>query len=1618
MANITYEIQLTGLVNGVTAKPREIAWVQQTDTCLDSPCTYDPIKNTITVTLLEGCEGTACIEGWVIFGDECTNCEPIHFKKCFCTDKTQCSECEDCNSLGVCQSLCAIDEFCVNDDCVQCDETHPCTGGRICLYGNCVCPQGTHWNGVKCIECDETTILTACEQCINGVIVAVQCAGGCDPIKGCVDCVNDTDCSTRTDGKNCCNGNNECTCCPGFIWDPIQRKCIVAPCPPEGAAPCKRCTDDGWVDVLCPEGYECIPDVDDCVYSPCGNKECHNAFDCVAEDCGCPDTTKICTDCDDDPTGRGCEPNNCENVTCTAFECGEDCGCYQGGCVPCSWLTPEEQAATPGCNGTSLCKDTFDAKIVGCNLESTLVTSQPCACPILMGSLTNGLVVPTVTNSGTNINTVTLKSDFKYQLRKGLAADYQGFLSLPLLSDTSNANIAHNEKPSSGIVTLNLVGTYKSETAVGVLANPTTVTLATVNTSIANLSEVTFANVSFKSVEMLPAGISSGPQPGQPRPLYKFLTNITITVSYTNLIFPNTCNYGTAEIFKKDFAATSFNPDPNTFSTIYNTNLSLDKLQTSGTRSPLFVYKRSKTANFTNNDIFRKVYVPKINGVYKDVLYGPGCVTDPGKFPLVTPEFGLYSGYNYLVSNDCGCELAKTKLIQPLVICENTTPVVVLTECNTKVTINPIIPTCPINKRLSTLLVGCSYPTDAQVYYNVYINGVFEVALLPEEVSNFVKTVPAGITSVRITHSHDESCVLFEQTYTSAEKDPTYTIDCKLGNYADIVFSQVVAPGVTIVKATNLSNFNEYLLVSGVVRIVNVTKGSTINVKVEFSDGCIQTIPVLVDCCASLTLSASLNNNGKICNSVPVEVTLTSANGYGALEYYINDVQLAGTTYTATTLGEYTAKVIDANGCEKEVDFVVGECTDVVISNIPVLICTGQNSTLRIEGDPNATVILQYPNLTSATITLDANGVWEQTVSTDGVYEILTYNGVAMTGITSELNVVSTPSLSSITAPSSACKDTSVSFTFTGTAGALITVNFGFGSPVNLTIGGGGTVTHTIVYPNSGSFTVDVTEISVGGSCANDPGVTHAITIVEKPTILIGATTCDLVGNTAATAITVSPTGASLSIITGTGTISGTLGNYFLNTDTSETALIRATNGTCTTDATIIVSCNCPSIIAPNLGLGEVCASYNYAFNTYMYSITGTNYPGIITNYSGTFTAKAIYNGNDYPMSTDTQSAWITALPFDYNILNPTFHIEITDVVTGCVDTVDLTPFIITTPIVSISGPTLLCVDSPNIFTSTSSGYSAGYDYLWTVLKNGVPLAVTGNTSSTFVLTPTTYLANYEVKLTRSTGIACSTTSNTWSGVSESCCPWMNIGTTSGWGDGCNDLVFSVLGGTAPYEWEYAPHPTLGGSLTANDTGVVGNTLTIDTDQEYADANGQYRIVVTDVNGCTKEFNTPYRRCPCICSGSTCSSNQIAAGHNHEGVLLVSGLYGAGRQLQFTTLTNTPTTSASDRYRIYVHNGVSSTLIVDTGYVYVINDAGCPVTNGYPLVNLSLLSNGSIITGSLPVALVPITLIDKNSGTLRFNYTTNAGDWIEIIHNDPLCSVQGYNSAELDCLDY
>lgn len=409
MKSTSYKIRIRATVNGVEKAPSHIAWVNGSDECLVRKCYKE--KDYIVIELIPDCVGDSCIEGWVHFDDACTDCDPIHFKRCFCSQDSDCGDCEEC-VLGVCQSICPVDVVCKNGKCTECDDIIKCPDGQICKDGKCVCPPGTFYSNQykRCVECDSTTVFTdKCKSCVNGHILHVDCYGVCDPATGeCIDCIKSSDCNLYTDGRNCCD-NKVCKCCAGTVWNPTLGKC-VEDCKDTGCPTCQRCGPEGCEPIKCPTGFKCVEG--ECIEWPCKDTTCNNGADC-GKDCGCLDGQCVPCKILNCATGQcasvlGCEcasnnvckgSDDCDATYCDGFSpCLTDgCTCYEYSCVDCNNFSCAngECSNQPGCQclngkctgtppgpGGDGCSDSFTLSAdcgAECKLKATL-NSGPCKC--------------------------------------------------------------------------------------------------------------------------------------------------------------------------------------------------------------------------------------------------------------------------------------------------------------------------------------------------------------------------------------------------------------------------------------------------------------------------------------------------------------------------------------------------------------------------------------------------------------------------------------------------------------------------------------------------------------------------------------------------------------------------------------------------------------------------------------------------------------------------------------------------------------------------------------------------------------------------------------------------------------------------------------------------------------------------------------------------------------------------------------------------------------------------------------------------------------------------------------------------------------------------------------
>lgn len=229
----------------------------------------------VIVEVPEGCDGEFSFEIITVFGQTITDT----LRVC-----GTCPECERCVN-NICVKNCNEDEFCLNNDCVECLEDATCSGGKICIQGECRCPIGSVWNGEQCI------FQNNCEPCqqhnpITNECTPIQCPQGrvCKPSTGeCVECNNSGQCSN---GKICIN--NECKCPTGYIESPVTGNCIPAP----------SCENDND----CGDCFECVSE--QCVEKQCGANEI-----CINDVC-----RTLCSEDGDCPENQFCDGGICSEI--------------------------------------------------------------------------------------------------------------------------------------------------------------------------------------------------------------------------------------------------------------------------------------------------------------------------------------------------------------------------------------------------------------------------------------------------------------------------------------------------------------------------------------------------------------------------------------------------------------------------------------------------------------------------------------------------------------------------------------------------------------------------------------------------------------------------------------------------------------------------------------------------------------------------------------------------------------------------------------------------------------------------------------------------------------------------------------------------------------------------------------------------------------------------------------------------------------------------------------------------------------------------------------------------------------------------------------------------------
>ena len=1289
-----------------------------------------------------------CIE-FVVFCEDCDSCPPEYFKKCFCSDKSDCGPCESCNSLGICEKTCKEDEFCEDDICKECNENVPCTNGKICKDGKCICPPGTfNLNGV-CVECDESTFFHKCYECNNGKIVPKPCAGVCDDTLGCVDCLNDNHC--KGDNEVCDPLTKSCVCAPGYARNPITGKCEIAPtCKTnDECGPCKRCDGKNCVDIVCPPGYYC--NGKDCVPDKCQAKPCTTKHDC---DLGC-----------------GCDGGICSD--CSRFTC-ETCGSING-CACKDGINCEDD----GTRGN--CKDKIELKQEGCEFVGTFQSTDSCSCPMI----SSGVYTTILNNYTPTFKTSDLPSDptfngmftptnastkytmkVKIDLRQGFASTPSKHLELKRLSDLD----IENALPNNGVAKFEGVIRYRQN---GVVKNlviaPQVITFA--NKDLIEIASQDFGDNSFTVIDY------------------------SIKVSITGLTFPNNCKYDNLEIEREEL-------DPNQpFET------SLLKLKSRSKRYPLFTWVRSKDGLAT---VFHKVYVAG-NGFYKYNLKGPKKIngiplkTDEG-------ELWAGYDYTLFVDCSCDtpktkklviCDIDETKFI------ENTH--YRITNCGTKVELLDSFIPCPVNRDLKEYgETGYIIPLIAQVFYGLYINDQLVDTFIYRKLNgswgkfrstntntlgklweNSEYVFAEKITSVKLQQLTEDQileCFKENTVETITLGDLEFNTNCTPDGLVNIVIPQNNKLGfITSLKrgSSNVSVLNGSFTIGGLQQGVDVKVTA-------FVGSCFKEFTITPSCCNARDIILSISENGSNFNNFTggctenklytgkirftnilsslilnpggnlQNVTWKAPNSNSFVPFTNQGTIVNGFVESnfqldlRNSIGDvsYVFRVTDTvTNCITEKEFTFVKC-NFSIDVDPPGICSGNNSTVRVSANPNTPIEISTPS-GNQSVSTNTSGVFEFTTQIPGEYNIVSVAGETVNSTPKTLSVVSSPVINSITIVPNGCTNENVSVTIVGTPGAAVTITKEVGAtPQVVNISGSGSVTFDIVYNTPGNKTLSVTS-AVLGNCTAGSTVTANTVITADPVLTLLNMECVPDLTTYSANLTVIPAESIVTSTVGTVTKVGT-SVTITGIPNNSTAIVSAVNGSCNSILNVQNNCQCVAPSTTIINQGNICeGSFNWG-NTPMFNI----------NTQGLFRVEVQYLLNNINIGTETllnQSGNVIIPNLASPVTSSNLRLSITvdrPENPSCFSTFDINPIVFLTPVVTFSPVNAAPNNSLTVSAMVVPAVpSQPYIYTWKRTSPSGIVTNGGSTTNNLIFTPTE-IGDWQFELTIGHSLGCSTTYN------------------------------------------------------------------------------------------------------------------------------------------------------------------------------------------------------------------------------------------------------------------
>lgn len=1258
-------------------------------------CVYANVRCTDDDCLI--CEETQRIKVCPCQGPEdCGACETCVDNYCvstckdgeFCDeDEDRCVECDDenpCPNNQVCNSgkcECPVDKPILNDKgvCVSCDEDNPCPPCTYCTPDGCkpkecttgVCDDETG----DCVECINSGDCTGENECCQPDKTCDCCpgferdfdTGKCIPIG---DCEEDIDCGV-------------CEICDNDVCVPRECPKRYIPVEIDGVCECKKeCDCD---DATCSSSEACVPadanrcyckecegtcaDNDDCgVGCICGDDlnckpnpckgSCENGADC-GPGCGCDETTNECVPCNDQSCttdecdkilgcgciGTGCaDIKGCDGPCSSHHDCSDGCTCWKGDCVPCDDFSCDNNdcANLPGCqcNGSNCegdgdgddCNDEFSLTKLDetCDLEASLSKEFGCSCSKL--TLANKLTSVTTDSQNYFFNVLV-------EVRKGSVNSFSAVDTLPLLGDVSNENIAENELPSSGVVEVSVVTTYREVDVNGRFQGFSTGPAVNYSGSMIGKDQLTLVNVKI-------------PIPGTRFSEFLYVEKVDVEVKQlTNFEFPNNCVYVAPKTINT-FVVNSNSPveailaGNNAQKSVFG---GFTTIESSSDRFPMFIWYKSTDDNYTASDIFRKLYVPAgTDGNFKDTLFGMAEINPDGKYPLVDPEGELWSNRYYSIKNDCGCD--KDADIGKLVFCNPDELFYDLDECNNEITLLQPFAPCDVNQDISQWEnTGYDIPNDVQTEYEFYLNGTLVATFVHNKNLGMIKkgssdsmfdTYDIGeqITKIELKINHDdsESCTLTYTTNAPADVEVDKSINCDIVGDNYIVTVQKTGTGYTL---DNLSISAGSLVNGAGSYILTLPKGQTTVLTYTFANGCVKQESLNEDCCEEFAVTISSNDvscGGDLdlsyvvsaAGQAPFTVTYTEPNGTVS-----NGDASGNITYVSPSSGVYKVTVTDANGCVAKSSTTVDIVTQpTVVASRYNDICPGGTTNILVtvgasgvggtvyytaNGSPSNFVVPSTGQFTIGPISTASTYVIDRIEVGGCTFQISEVINIA---VLDEVEIDVTVSATTI------CAGSDVEFTITGgipgcdvyiTAGGVRVWEAVFDA-----VGGATAIlspASTVVYTIDSDCDVD---------CLTGLPVSYIITVVPGADINIVSESCD----DTLTVKTITFDNVDSVVDQGGANIVVTGSSIDVNPDTVTSVTVTYDGGTCIVQETFAVTaCECPegtitlpdavinlgesTLLNPVIG-GDAVGPFSYAWSTGETSSSITVTPTTTTTYS------------------------------------------------------------------------------------------------------------------------------------------------------------------------------------------------------------------------------------------------------------------------------------------------------------------------------------------------------------------------------------------------------------------